>query len=104
MGNLSNSSITSLFLITSISTGILSLQHENYNIFNSNVELTYNQTPNIADWKDKAFNNSTDYTFLNEDNERIQTIINFSKKVIEKSTDLESEYVDFVNENFWDLI
>ena len=33
-----------------------------------------------------------------------QTILEFSNNIIENSTDLESYYVDFVNDHFWDLI
>ena len=31
-------------------------------------------------------------------------ILNFSKKLFRKSKSVEKEFVDFVNENFWDLL
>jgi len=35
---------------------------------------------------------------------QIDAIINFSMRLISNSKNIESEYVDFVNKNFWDLI
>lgn len=38
------------------------------------------------------------------DIEKINSIIDVSRKLISKSIDIDSEYVDIVNDNFWDLI
>ena len=36
--------------------------------------------------------------------EKLQTIIDFSKKVLQNTKDIDSEFVDIVNDNFWELI
>lgn len=59
---------------------------------------------NIADWKDFAFNQSVDYQLQDESMEKLQTIIDFSKKVLQNTKDIDSEFVDIVNDNFWELI
>ena len=43
------------------------------------------------------------YLYLDE-KFQIDTIINLSMNLIQNSKNIESEYVDIVNENFWDLI
>ena len=55
-------------------------------------------------WKDGAFSFSSGYKIIDEDSERLQIIINFSKRLIEKSVNIDSEFVDIVNDNFWNLI
>ncbi len=67
-------------------------------------EVKYEIMKNFSDWKDSAFNPITSNTVVIEDVEKIQTIIEFSRKVLADSTDIDNEYVDIVNENFWDLI
>jgi hypothetical protein len=59
---------------------------------------------NIADWKDYAFNQSVDYQLQDESMEKLQTIIDFSKKVLQNTKDIDNEFVNIVNENFWELI
>lgn len=39
-----------------------------------------------------------------KDIEKINSIVELSKKLISKSIDIDSEYVEIVNDNFWDLI
>jgi uncharacterized protein YdgA (DUF945 family) len=57
----------------------------------------------IADWKDIALRQS-DYQFQDESIKKLQIIIDFSKKVIQNTKDIDSEFVDIVNKNFWELI
>lgn len=42
--------------------------------------------------------------FLNEDKEKLQTIIDFSNKVLQNTKNIDSEFVKIVNDNFWELI
>ncbi|MGI6444100.1 MAG: hypothetical protein ACOX2I_00010 [Candidatus Ozemobacteraceae bacterium] len=58
---------------------------------------------NIADWKDNAFDQPLDYQLQNENEEKLQTIIDFSKKVLQNTKDIDSEFVNIVNDNFWEL-
>ena len=40
----------------------------------------------------------------NENIEKIKTIIDFSNKLIQNTTDIDGEFVDIVNKHFWELI
>jgi len=55
------------------------------------------------DWNHNAFK-SDNYNFNYEDSEKINTIITFAKNLLENSKNIESDFVDIVNDNFWDLI
>lgn len=44
------------------------------------------------------------YRILTEDERNFQEIVSFGNKLINESVDIDPEYVDIVNEYFWDLI
>ena len=68
-------------------------------------EVKFEHYVDIANWKDNAFNQSYDYSFHNEDVEKINTMISFTQNLLENSKDIDGdEFVDIVNDNFWDLI
>ncbi|NJY61438.1 hypothetical protein HC174_01535 [Salinimicrobium sp. CDJ15-81-2] len=106
LGNSSNSSLSNIVVLATISSSVLSLS---YDISDANIPVMradYEHHLTMrGDWKDSAFNPSSDY-YLDEDSQssKIQTILKFSNDLIKNSKDLDSEYVDIVNENFWDLI
>ena len=106
MTSYTNTSLTKLFLFTTLSTSVISLPYDNAESLIPEINPNYENHMSLtdSDWRDNAFNNSTDYTLQTENSDKIDTIIGFSKKVIENSIDIDSEYVDIVNENFWDLI
>jgi hypothetical protein len=104
MSPVSNSTLTNLMLLATISSSVISLSYDSPDSLMPMHEATYTHMINIAEWKDNAFNTLPDYSLPNEEQEKIQTIIGFSHQVLSNSTDIESEYVDIVNENFWDLI
>lgn len=104
MGNSSNSSLTNLVVLATLSSTVLSLSYDDSTTLIPEVKPDYAHHMNLADWKDNAFNISTDYTIQDDYSEKIQTILGFSKKILDNSKDLDSEYVDIVNENFWDLV
>ncbi len=64
----------------------------------------YEKPSSLSDWRDNAFNDLSDYSFKIDYQEKIQTILDFSKKIIRNSVDIDSEFVDIVNEDFWELI
>ena len=104
MGNSSNSSLSNLVVLASLSSTVLSLSYDDTTTLIPEVKPDYSQHVNLSDWKDNAFNTSTDYTIQDDYSEKIQTILRFSKKILNNSKDLDSEYVDIVNENFSDLV
>lgn len=104
MSPLSNSSITSLMFFATLSSSVIMLPYELTNTLIPTSEVNFTKMENIADWKEKAFNTSSDYTFNNEADMKIQIIIGFSSRILDNSTNIDSEFVDIVNEHFWELI
>lgn len=103
MGTSSN--IKNLILISAISSSAISLNYQNqtqksapstsakYN-FEKKQSLVYH-----------SVDDKTDYIINNRgNNQEIENILSFSKKLIEGSTEMDSEFVNIINENFWDLM
>jgi len=86
-----------------ISSSVISLSYD-LDILIPKMNHNYSFQNSIADWKDYAFNQSVDYQLQNESIEKLQTIIDFYKKVLQNTKDIDSEFVDIVNVNFWELI
>lgn len=99
----SYSSLASIVLFATISTSAISLSYGLEPLI-PKMNHSYSFPNSIADWKDNAFNQPIDYQLHNEDVEKLQTIINFSKKVLKNTKDIDSEFVNIVNDNFWELI
>ena len=107
MKPISNSALANIIILASISSSAISLSYESYISGESiipSMETNYTHTENLPDWKDNAFNTSPDYQLYSEVEEKILTIVNFSRQVLSESSDIDSEYVDIVNQHFWDLI
>lgn len=99
-----NTSLSNLVILATLSSSVVSLNHESDSYLTPQYEAKFEHHVNIADWKDNAFNSSFDYSFHNEDVEKINTMVSLTKNLLENSKDIESEFVDIVNDNFWDLI
>lgn len=94
-----------LIILATLSSSVVNLSYETESYLTPRYEAKYElHIETIADWKAKSFNSSPNYSFHNEDVAKINTIISFTKNLLEKSKDIESEFVDIVNENFWSLI
>ncbi len=100
----SNTSLSNLIIIATLSSSVVSLSLETDSSLIPQQEVAFENNVNIADWKDNAFNPSFDYSFHDEDVEKINTMISFTKNLLKNTKDIESEFVDIVNDNFWDLI
>lgn len=98
-----NNSLANIILLATISSSVISLSYDSDTLI-PKVNCNYSFQNNIADWKDYAFNQSVDYQLNNENMEKLQTLIDFSRKVLQSTKDIDSEFVDIVNENFWALI
>jgi hypothetical protein len=103
MGTETNIRIPYIMLIASLSSSVLSLPYELSENLPA-IKPGYSHINDIAGWKEMAFNTPSDYSIINSDAERIQVIVDFSKNIIENSVDIDNEFVEIVNENFWDLI
>lgn len=96
-------SLANFVILATISSSVLNLSYDSNSLI-PKMNHAYNCQNYIADWKDNAFNLSLDYQIQDESLVKIQTIVEFSKKVLSNTKDIDSEYVDIVNENFWELI
>lgn len=100
----SNTSLSNLVILATLSSSVVSLNHETESYLTPHAKAKFEHYVNIADWKDKAFNESYNYSFHNEDVEKINIMTSFTQNLLENSKNIESEFVDIVNDNFWDLI
>ncbi|MEA3446760.1 MAG: hypothetical protein U9R19_18750 [Bacteroidota bacterium] len=100
----SNTSLSNLIIFATLSSSVVSLSHDTESYLTPQTEAQFEHHVDIADWKDRAFKESLDYSFHNEDIEKINTMISFTQNLLKNSKDIESEFVDIVNDNFWDLI
>lgn len=98
-----NTTLTSFVILATLSSSVISLPYDSSSLIPETISQ-YTCQNSIADWKDNAFNSSSGYHLQEEYPIKIKTIIDFSRKIVENSIDIENEYVDIVNENFWDLI
>ena len=103
MGTNTYNSLANIVLLATISSSVISLSYDSDNLI-PKMNHNYSFQNNIADWKDFAFNQSVEYQLQDESMEKLQTIIDFSKKVLQNTKDIDSEFVDIVNDNFWELI
>lgn len=99
-----NSLLTNLMFITTLSSSVMILPYDLSDSLLPTSEAVFTKMENISDWKENAFNQIPDYSLQNEIDEKIQTIIGFSTSILSNTTDIDSEYVDIVNEHFWELI
>jgi len=103
MGINTNNSLANIVLLATISSSVISLPYDTDNLI-PKMNHNYWHENNIADWKDNAFNQSFDYQIPDEDMIKLQTIIEFSERILVNTKDIDSEFVDIVNEKFWELL
>ncbi len=101
MGN-TGTSLATLVLFATINTSTICVP------FDSNMLPTcipkYDPPNQINNWRELSLNNYPTSLSNNIELEKIDIIVSFSKNVIENSKDIDSEFVEIVNNNFWDLI
>ena len=100
----SNSLFTNLMFITTLSSSVMILPYEISDSILPTSEAVFTKMENLSDWKEKAFNPIPDYSLQHEIDEKVRTMIGFSSNILSNTTDIDSEYVDIVNEYFWELI
>ena len=92
-----------LLLLATMGTSTLSIPFD-YNISNMKYEINYLNTFQPQELTETLFTAPSEYNSTMSNIEDIKEIINFSRKLITRSTDLESKYSDVVDKHFWDLI
>ncbi|SFD87182.1 hypothetical protein [Thermophagus xiamenensis] len=99
-----NTSLSNLAIWATFSSSVVSISLEGESYLTPQFDVKFEHHVNIADWKDNAFNQSFDYSFHNEEIEKINTIISFTRNLLKNSKDIDNEFVEIVSSNFWDLI
>lgn len=103
MGNNSYNSLANVILMATLSASVVSLPF-NFDSMIPKINHNYVCPNDIANWKDNAIIPSYEYQQFSNDEENLQIIIEFSRKVIDNTKDIDREFVDIVNDKFWDLI
>ena len=98
----SNSSYSFLFASLAVSSAVTLLPYDLNPEYDLPTNGQYDVTKEITDWNIDSSINLRDYT-LDESTE-IDIMLNFSQKLASNSKNLDSEFVEIVNEYFWDLL
>lgn len=97
-----SSNLTNLILLTAISSTTLSLDYgiDDFSIApTENIEYSVN---NKSVWQYSSV--SHDYNYSSVDEDKINIIVDFAKELVSNSENLNSEFSDIVNDNFFDLL
>lgn len=99
-----NASLSNLIIMATVSSSLINLGYQSTYLMPNVIVSEISQQTDIADWKMTAFNLSPQYTILDDEAQKMAIILQFSKKIIEYSVDLDDDIVEMVNENFWELL
>lgn len=102
MGNNGTSSLATLVLFATMNTTAICITFDQSMLPTCNAE--YIHSTEISNWREQYLKEYTSSIHNSNDINKIEMIIEFSKKVIENSNDIDSEFVEIVNNKFWDLI
>ena len=99
-----NASICNLLFLATISGSSVNLGYDTNNLIPGINMVSDIQTQNIEDWKMNVLNLSPWYTIMEDESEKLAILFRFSQKLVDYGVDLDSDIVEMVNENFWDLL
>ncbi len=97
-----NSNIKNYIIMTALSSSVLSFNYEEVNPLIPTTNAEYN-FENSDSWKYQSIYNAMSFDKGEEITEKENIILEFSNDLISNSSDIDSEFVDIVNDNFWDL-
>ena len=105
MNSSTNNSISRFIVFAALSSSVLPLEMDDSTSMSSETNIGHAiQQNEPIDLDDEVFNVSSSYKLRDYSANRIDSIIYFSKNVINNSKDIDGEFVNLVNENFWDLV
>lgn len=99
-----NSTFLLLFASVAASSTVTPLLYDANPIYHPTEAGNYNVNREITEWDNMNIYglSQIDLTYAQE--AKVDTIIEFAQKLINDSKDIDSEFVEIVNEHFWDLI
>lgn len=105
MNNSTNNTISRFIVLATLSSSVLPLEIDDSTSMSSETSISHAiQQNEPIDLDDEVFNISSSYKLIDYRANRIDSIIDFSKNVINNTKDIDGEYVNLVNENFWELV
>lgn len=69
-----------------------------------NIELDNIVETKSSDLLEILNDNSDSLKIIDDDEVKLRTLLNFANKFAENQKNIDSEIVDLVNDNFWDLV
>lgn len=102
MGTSSN--IRSLILLSALSSSILPVSYEINRSITPSIEATY-KFDKATTWDYREIDNKSNFELNNRiETEKMNIILSFSKELVDNLTEMDSEFIEIVNSNFWDLL
>ena len=102
MGTTTTTPLATILLLAAMNSGTVCLSLET-NILPS-CNATYTYTHDLSQLRDQILYDIPVYTTVESETAKINLIVAFSKNIVEHSKDIDSEFVEIVNNKFWDLI
>jgi hypothetical protein len=65
---------------------------------------SFNVKKEISEWDRTNMTTFSQSDLPYAERQKLDTVLDFAQKLISDSTDIDSEFVEIVNEHFWDLI
>src|SRR5690625_2833514 len=96
-------SLKNLIIMTTLSTSVMSAYDAQLLVPEKNYSEP-DRIDDVADMMDTVFDQPPQYTYHDENQSRFQAVEDFARKVHANTKDIDNEFVEVVNENFWDII
>ena len=99
-----NSTLILLFASVAASSTVTPLRYDTNPIYYPTEAGSYNVIREITEWDNINAYGLSQFDILKAQDTKVDTILEFAQKLINDSKDIDSEFVEIVNEHFWDLI
>jgi len=100
----SNSTLSILFFASVASATVTPLPYDINPVHTSYENIPYNVKKELSEWTIENMSSFSHFDLSYAEQEKLDTILEFTQKLISDSKDIDSEFVEIVNEHFWDLI
>lgn len=96
----SKSSTRMLLIAAALSASAINHDSDyNFNFPDSSIFQT-----SLSDWQEDRFGSYEDVVSNIELKAQFETILDFSKTLLNNSIDIDKEFIEIVDKNFWDII
>ena len=100
-----NNQLSTFAIMLSLSPNMTTnLDYDNSILEFDNIKNVDYVKDNIEDWREKAFNSTANYDLEKNHINKFNTLVHFTSNLVQNSKDLDSDFIEVINDNFWDLI